>query len=590
MKLPRQLPPTRIEQDYAAALIRMIDRARVAWAPVITALPSILDEAETERAGVRQDAVRVERVQRVDAASSRLRALIKQARAKPIVDTSALEAVATKFAGATAAHQKEQLARQAKAALKIDVAFKDATLRPLTRQFVHENVALVQRIPRRLHDDLEVMVTHAVASGRRHKALTRQIEDRFGVAERHARLIARDQIGKFHAKVNHARQKEMGVEKFVWRSVGDERVRDSHREFDGQEYSYAKPPMDPEMEERLAPGLAIQCFPGSTQVLSQAPVTKLYRRWYRGESTVLHTEDGGVVESTPNHPLLTHRGWVAAQEIQIGDHVVQALPESLSILVQDRERDYPVLAQYLDALAPLGLVQQRRTLDRGFHGDAPFDQQVDVVELNWRLPLELDAQLRQPFCQNLLVLADQTTARQGDFPFSLGGFGYASRGVVRSAGKLGTLLGAGLPHSLEHRRAAVAWLDAVSNQLRAHGRACDLEVLREALHRPAGEIQGLDLITRVVACVGRRAMESCMHTSYRDTPSAKSLAQIVRMNPQPLGGGLQGHGFYQFRRIVQKRIGELVCHVYNLETASGWYVANGIVAHNCRCSAEPVFE
>ena len=26
-------------------------------------------------------------------------------------------------------------------------------------------------------------------------------------------------------------------------------------------------------------------------------------------------------------------------------------------------------------------------------------------------------------------------------------------------------------------------------------------------------------------------------------------------------------------------------HVYNLETGSAWYFANGIVAHNCRCRA-----
>ena len=28
--------------------------------------------------------------------------------------------------------------------------------------------------------------------------------------------------------------------------------------------------------------------------------------------------------------------------------------------------------------------------------------------------------------------------------------------------------------------------------------------------------------------------------------------------------------------------------MYNLQTATGWYVANGIVTHNCRCTAMPV--
>ena len=29
-------------------------------------------------------------------------------------------------------------------------------------------------------------------------------------------------------------------------------------------------------------------------------------------------------------------------------------------------------------------------------------------------------------------------------------------------------------------------------------------------------------------------------------------------------------------------------HVYNLETEEGWYLVNGIVAHNCRCDVVPI--
>jgi SPP1 gp7 family putative phage head morphogenesis protein len=257
-RLPPQLPPTRIEQDYAAVLIRMVGRARAAWAPVLEALPSILAEAEAERGGARQDS-----------ASSRARALIKKARAAPVIDTTALQAVARKFAGATEAHQKEQLARQARAAIKVDPVFKSSQLRPLVDHFVAANVALVKRIPARLHDDLEVMITHAVASGRRHPALTRDIKDRFGVAEKHARLIARDQIGKFHAKVNHHRQQEMGVTKFIWRSVGDERVREWHQELDGTTHSFDKPPRNPDTGERVLPGDDVQCRCSSEPLFSE---------------------------------------------------------------------------------------------------------------------------------------------------------------------------------------------------------------------------------------------------------------------------------------------------------------------------------
>jgi hypothetical protein len=31
-------------------------------------------------------------------------------------------------------------------------------------------------------------------------------------------------------------------------------------------------------------------------------------------------------------------------------------------------------------------------------------------------------------------------------------------------------------------------------------------------------------------------------------------------------------------------------HVFNLETATGWYAIEGILAHNCRCVAIPILE
>lgn len=263
-RLPHQIPPTRIEQDYAAALIRMIGRLRAAYAPLLRELPAILDEAAAERGDDRADGIGV----RLDTASGRAKKLLAQARAAPVIDTSALEQLAGKYAKATSDHQKEQIKRQAHAAIKVDPVFRDADLAPLARHFVHENVALIKRIPRRLHDDVEAMVHGAVASGRRHKHLSKQIEDRFGVAEKHARLIARDQIGKFHAKVNHHRQKEMGVKKFVWRTVGDERVRPWHQELDDTTHSYAKPPRNPDTGERVLPGEDIQCRCSAEPVFS----------------------------------------------------------------------------------------------------------------------------------------------------------------------------------------------------------------------------------------------------------------------------------------------------------------------------------
>jgi SPP1 gp7 family putative phage head morphogenesis protein len=57
--------------------------------------------------------------------------------------------------------------------------------------------------------------------------------------------------------VNHARQRELGVERFVWRTMGDERVRDEHDELKGETFSYDDPP---EIDgEPTLPGDDVQC-------------------------------------------------------------------------------------------------------------------------------------------------------------------------------------------------------------------------------------------------------------------------------------------------------------------------------------------
>lgn len=234
-RLPRQVHPTSIEREYAKALGKMIDRACAVWRAALRRAPALVEQAHSERGDA----------ERYDGAASKLRALVKQAakKAEQAVQRSDVEALARKFAARTSTYQRLQLSRQVRAALGVDPVFKDKGLVARTDQFAHENVALITRIPQRLHGDLEAMVTRAAASARPSPKLADEIEARFGVAKRHAKLIARDQVSKYHGSLNHARQRELGVTKFVWRTVGDERVREEHADLDGETFDYDDPPV-----------------------------------------------------------------------------------------------------------------------------------------------------------------------------------------------------------------------------------------------------------------------------------------------------------------------------------------------------------
>jgi SPP1 gp7 family putative phage head morphogenesis protein len=80
------------------------------------------------------------------------------------------------------------------------------------------------------------------------------MSERTDVTDSRARLIARDQTAKLNGELTQIRQQDLGVESYVWRTVGDERVRDTHEENDGQTFAWSDPPA-----ETGHPGEDYQC-------------------------------------------------------------------------------------------------------------------------------------------------------------------------------------------------------------------------------------------------------------------------------------------------------------------------------------------
>lgn len=72
------------------------------------------------------------------------------------------------------------------------------------------------------------------------KEIARQLDD---VSESRAEFLARDAVLSINSKITTARMKSAGIARFAWTTSGDERVRDSHADLDGQIFSYDDPPV-----------------------------------------------------------------------------------------------------------------------------------------------------------------------------------------------------------------------------------------------------------------------------------------------------------------------------------------------------------
>jgi SPP1 gp7 family putative phage head morphogenesis protein len=238
IRVPRQSYPRPIEREYAKAMVTLIGRVEGAFIDLKHELPGLLETVQRE---TRIDSVRLDAGE-----SKRVRQLIEEARKK--MGASALasdvEKLAEQFAQRTSSAQRIQLNRQVHAALGVDLFGGDARIRPLMEAFIDSNVGLIHKLTDDVAGRVETSVLRAVQDAKPWSEFADELQAQFDFGETRAEIIARDQIGKFYGQANAARQREIGVTSFIWRTSNDERVRPEHEALDGQTFRYDDPPSE----------------------------------------------------------------------------------------------------------------------------------------------------------------------------------------------------------------------------------------------------------------------------------------------------------------------------------------------------------
>ncbi len=174
-----------------------------------------------------------------------------------------VEPIAKEVPEFSARQLNKQLSAAIGETISLDIVGSEAWVAAAAREWTSENVALIRSISAEFFPDLEKRLTKGIGDGARWEELAGDIEDRYDVTASRAKLIARDQIGKFNGDLNRVRQTDLGITRFVWRSMGDERVRDEHVDRNGQEFEWADPP------EGETPGEPVQCRCYSEPVINQ---------------------------------------------------------------------------------------------------------------------------------------------------------------------------------------------------------------------------------------------------------------------------------------------------------------------------------
>lgn len=173
----------------------------------------------------------------------------------PLLDRNARTAASGHVERVKKWHDKRTLETFRAAGLDIDLLASESFVREALRARVFASVDLIKTIPRRMHDSLAKRLAALARSQKQFdpRALKRILRQEFRSTGYNLRRLTRDQTTKQLGEMTRIRQTQAGFTHYIWVTAGDDRVRDTHADNDGQKFAWAQAPVTGH------PGDEIQC-------------------------------------------------------------------------------------------------------------------------------------------------------------------------------------------------------------------------------------------------------------------------------------------------------------------------------------------
>jgi SPP1 gp7 family putative phage head morphogenesis protein len=374
---------------------------------------------------------------------------------------------------------------------------------------------------------IDEALTDGLVQGLHPNDIGRRMRDSTGVLLERSKTIARTEMYRAYREGNRATYAANDdiVEKWVWNAHQGGRTCAACLAMDGEEFPVTEPM-----------GSHPNCFVAGTLISGDTALAGS-KRWYEGEFVKITTASGVDFTVTPNHPILTSKGWVAAGNLDESCYLIRS---------GDTKRGSPQIPNDYDVPSRIEDVVESLSRARGvgsvtvpttavdFHGDG-VEGEVDIV-----------------FSDSLLrngVLADEFGQEQvhnlfvgrGDNRVLLASLGGLDEGFVR-------------------------------NRHTASCDVCGARVLNVFVGGSGTHIQPV----RVGDAAPRNAVLVEAALNNRSTYAVPDCETIFRF-----AGNVTPDKVVSVERYFGRHF------VYNLETSVGWYIANGIIAHNCRCTMLP---
>lgn len=449
----------------------------------------------------------------------------------------------------------------------VEIPYRFNLQNPLAVKAALDHAAeLVVQISDETVQALRNIIARAIEEGIPPMQAARQIRRTVGLTERQEGAIAKlREAGASERELTRARERMLREraqliaqtetlraanegQRLLWEQMAESRLIEhstARREFivtpddrlcpiclplDGKTYGIEEPIVT-ELGSVDAPPIHPRCLPGDALVTPGNRIAGQSERRYEGPLVVVSTASGKRLACTPNHPVLTDSGWIAAGALYEVGHVLSRA-QGDRVLLGDDDRHYvpASIEEIARSCGKSGEMTAREVpvAPEDFHGDGKGSE-VAVVRTHCLLGHGLEATEREQVIEQMLIRLHAayalSTLRMGNL------LGYGPNTAPRSLMRCAYLaLALRLIHEAPLQKlglVSASWSDTLSNQAQADDVSADAELVRKLLLGRSSEVT-------------------------RD--------KIVSIEYQSF------HGM-----------------VYNLD-CGGWYIANGIITSNCRCT------
>lgn len=230
--------PIALDRAYSTDLRRLVFEVLDAYRDILfPRLRSLQDTIDKSTPVARQDAGEGE----LTAILGRVKLVIGQR-----ISKEEMRKIAKKNLDKVEDFNQKGTARQIKRVAGVDIIGTNAQVESTMILSTANNVTLITGLLDDATGRVEQIVYDGFRKGLRWESMVDDIEasldpDEGPVASR-ARRIARDQTSKLNGQLTEARQTGLGITHYIWRTSGDERVRDSHASHEGGRFAWDDPP------------------------------------------------------------------------------------------------------------------------------------------------------------------------------------------------------------------------------------------------------------------------------------------------------------------------------------------------------------